>query len=92
MGARSRERRDSNPGHEERQGMSIFGLPEVRGWLKHLQYLEENLGALNLNLTEDDLAAVRKQAQDADVAAGGERYPADMVAHLFGDTPELKKA
>jgi hypothetical protein len=45
-----------------------------------------------LNLTEDDLAAVRKQAQDADVAAGGERYPADMVAHLFGDTPELKKA
>jgi aryl-alcohol dehydrogenase-like predicted oxidoreductase len=57
-----------------------------------LQYLEENLGALKLNLTDAELAAVRKQAEEADIAAAGDRYPPEMAAHLYLDTPEWKKA
>jgi hypothetical protein len=57
-----------------------------------LQYLEENLGALKLKLTDAELAAVRKQAEEADVAAAGDRYPPEMAAHLYADTPEWQKA
>ncbi|KAJ8462965.1 hypothetical protein ONZ45_g17746 [Pleurotus djamor] len=52
-----------------------------------LQYLHENLAAASLTLTPEDIAEVREVAKVAD-AAKGERYPPDMAAILFVDTPE----
>ncbi|GJE96764.1 aldo/keto reductase [Phanerochaete sordida] len=53
------------------------------------KYLKENLGALKIRLTPEDLREVRRIAQEAD-ASKGERYPAWMMGLLFIDTPELE--
>ncbi|GJE96766.1 aldo/keto reductase [Phanerochaete sordida] len=52
------------------------------------KYLKENLGALNVRLTPEDLQEVRRVAQEAD-ASKGLRYPEAMIQSLFADTPEL---
>lgn len=54
-----------------------------------LQYLKENLGALKIRLTPEDLREVRRIAQEVD-ASKGERYPAWMMGLLFIDTPEFE--
>lgn len=43
-----------------------------------LDRLKENLGAVNVNLTEDDLAEIEKAA--AKIAIEGERYPEQLLA------------
>ncbi|KAI5820711.1 NADP-dependent oxidoreductase domain-containing protein [Pyronema omphalodes] len=50
--------------------------------------LEENLGALKIQLSKEEEAQVRKAVD----AAGhtGERYPKEMMGTLFGETPESK--
>jgi hypothetical protein len=53
-----------------------------------LQYLKENLDAVKIKLTAEDLAEVRATAQAAD-AANGDRYPPAYTETLFTDTPEL---
>jgi aryl-alcohol dehydrogenase-like predicted oxidoreductase len=50
------------------------------------QYLEENVAALKLKLSAEDVQAVREVASQAD-AAQGERYPPGMVEMMFVDTP-----
>lgn len=52
------------------------------------QRLEENLGAVKVQLSPADLQEVRAEAERAD-AQQGDRYPAGMVEMLFGDTPAL---
>ncbi len=54
-----------------------------------LQYLEENVKAVNVKLTQEELQEVRDVAKKAD-ATLGERYPVAAMALMFGDTPELK--
>jgi aryl-alcohol dehydrogenase-like predicted oxidoreductase len=53
---------------------------------KKIKYLEENLGALDIKLSKEELANVRKEIEAAEVH--GTRYPEAMVARLFSDTPE----
>jgi hypothetical protein len=50
--------------------------------------LEENIRAGDLQLSTEDVQAVRDVAAKAD-AAQGERYPAAMVAQMFVETPAL---
>lgn len=54
------------------------------------QYLEENLGALKVQLSPTDMKDVRAEADKADAAHDGARYPPGMDTLLFVDTPELK--
>ena len=54
------------------------------------QYLEENLGALNVKLSEEELREVREVSEKAD-AAQGFRYPQSFFETHFGDTPPLVK-
>lgn len=54
-----------------------------------VQYLEENLGALKLKLTPEELAEVREIAKKAD-ATNGPRYPAGLAETLFAETPAWK--
>lgn len=67
------------------QGDDIFPIPGT----KKIRYLEENLGALKVNLTKEDVQQIRGLVEGA--ATQGGRYPAYLKDSLFADTPELKK-
>ncbi|MDG6108948.1 aldo/keto reductase [Dactylosporangium aurantiacum] len=58
------------------QGDDIVPIPGT----KRRTYLEQNVAALDVTLTPDDLAAIEKLAIGSDVA--GSRYPADTMASL----------
>ncbi|KAF7974980.1 hypothetical protein HWV62_10727 [Athelia sp. TMB] len=67
------------------QGEDVLPIPGTRS----IKYLQENLGAIKVQLTSDDLQEVRKEAEAADVSQGGSRYPPGSEKLLFGDTPAL---
>jgi len=52
------------------------------------QYLEENLGAIKIELNPTDLKEVRSSAELAD-ASQGDRYPPGFTELSFADTPAL---
>jgi diketogulonate reductase-like aldo/keto reductase len=54
------------------------------------QYLHENMGALKVTLSEEDVAQVRKLVNEADQVLEGNRYPPGHMEMLFQETPELK--
>ncbi|HET7531468.1 MAG TPA: aldo/keto reductase [Mycobacteriales bacterium] len=61
------------------QGADVVPIPGT----KRRPYLEENVAAAAVELTDDDLAALAAIAPPG--AAAGERYP---FAHSYGDSPE----
>ena len=65
------------------QGLDIFPLP---GTTK-VKNLEENLGALDVKLTDVEVAEIREVVETAVVH--GERYPEGFTAETFRDTPSL---
>ncbi|KDQ50793.1 hypothetical protein JAAARDRAFT_164409 [Jaapia argillacea MUCL 33604] len=68
------------------QGDDVIPIPGTR----KIKYLEENLGALKVKLTPEEIHEVRDIAQKAD-AAQGDRYPAAMMQYIFADTAALEK-
>ncbi|KAF9556603.1 Aldo/keto reductase [Agrocybe pediades] len=54
-----------------------------------VKYLHENLGALGIKLSPEEVQEIREIANRAD-ATHGDRYPANMMGALFADTVELK--
>ncbi|KAF4623434.1 hypothetical protein D9613_002342 [Agrocybe pediades] len=67
------------------QGEDIIPIPGT----KKIKYLKENLGALSIKLSVEEVAEIRTIAENADVN-NGERYPLDSIHLLYADTPELK--
>ncbi|KAJ7114124.1 Aldo/keto reductase [Mycena epipterygia] len=67
------------------QGDDIIPIPGT----KKTQYLEENLGALNIELTETDLKLIRDYIEKSD-ATKGDRYPSWGMGLAYADTPEFK--
>ncbi|KAI9807636.1 MAG: hypothetical protein M1825_005577 [Sarcosagium campestre] len=65
------------------QGDDIFPIPGT----KKIKYLEENLGAVKVQLSAEENAAIRKVVENATVM--GERYPAAMLGNLFADSAPL---
>jgi aryl-alcohol dehydrogenase-like predicted oxidoreductase len=65
------------------QGEDIFPIPGTT----RVARLEENIGSMEVKLTEEENKAIRKYCEEADVA--GERYPAAFSTWLFSDTPPL---
>jgi len=53
----------------------------------NLKRLEENIGALHLQLTKEEEQEIRKTSEAAEVQGG--RYPEAARATLFADTPPL---
>lgn len=53
------------------------------------QNLDENIGSLRVELTEDDMEAVNRVAFSADIQ--GDRHPKSMVPYLYVDTAPLKE-
>ncbi|KAH9207398.1 NADP-dependent oxidoreductase domain-containing protein [Leptodontidium sp. 2 PMI_412] len=66
------------------QGNDIFSIPGT----KKIKYLEENLGALDVKLSEEDVQEIRELVEAVEVH--GHRYPEVMRGSLFADTPVLK--
>ncbi|CAL3973398.1 hypothetical protein PZA11_005648 [Diplocarpon coronariae] len=66
------------------QGDDIIPIPGT----KKVKYLEENLGAVNVDLTKAEVKEIRDLVENAEVH--GTRYPETMMSSLFADTPELK--
>ena len=66
-----------------RQGEDIIPIPGT----KKIKYLEENLGALDVKLSDSEDKEIRQAIENAEVH--GERYPEAMVSTLFANTPPL---
>lgn len=64
------------------QGNDIFPIP---GTTK-INRLEENLGALKIQLSKEEEQKIRKACEEAEVH--GTRYPAAFSKALFADTPK----
>ncbi|GLA18400.1 hypothetical protein AnigIFM62618_006043 [Aspergillus niger] len=63
------------------QGLDIIPIPGTRS----IKYLEENAAAVNLRLSDEEVAEIRDLVQKANFV--GDRYPTIMP--IFPDTPEL---
>lgn len=57
---------------------------------KRIKYLEENVDAVNVKLSKEEEASIRKTIESVGGSKGA-RYPPAMMARLFGDSPELPK-
>ena len=66
-----------------KQGEDIIPIPGT----KKIKYLEENLGALDVKLSDGEDKEIREAVENAEVH--GSRYPEMMMASLFGNTPPL---
>ncbi|RDW82782.1 aldo-keto reductase-2 [Coleophoma cylindrospora] len=68
---------------EMAQGDDIIPIPGT----KKVKYLEENLGALNIKLSEEEIKEIRAAVDACTVY--GERYSEEHMKNLYGDTPPL---
>ena len=66
------------------QGDDVIPIPGT----KKLKYLEENLGALNVKLSSEEVREIRNAIEAMEVH--GARYAPAMLAGCFADTPPLK--
>jgi len=64
------------------QGSDIIPIP---GSTK-IERVKENLGALDVKLSKEEEAEIRKAVDDAETH--GERYGAGIMDYCFADTPE----
>ena len=65
-----------------RQGNDIFPIPGT----KQLRYLEENCDAINVKLTDEDIADIRHFVETAEIA--GHYMPLQYEHYTFTDTAE----
>ncbi len=56
---------------------------------KHVTYLEDNAGAIDVQLSKEDEQRIRKAIESIG-GTKGSRYPQALLDKCFGDTPELK--
>jgi len=66
------------------QGKDIIPIPGT----KNIKYLKENQGAVNIKLSEEELARVRKLAEDSNIGQK-DRYGPTGMAITLADTPPL---
>ncbi|KIY70754.1 Aldo/keto reductase [Cylindrobasidium torrendii FP15055 ss-10] len=67
------------------QGNDIVTIPGT----KKVKYLDENLGGLKVQLTPDEVSAIRKSVNEIELS--GDRYPAASMANIGHETPALEK-
>ena len=59
----------------------------VASGTKKVKYLEENMGALKVNLTDIEVNKIRDDISRVEIQ--GDRYPPFFAAYSFADTPVL---
>ncbi|KAF5318655.1 hypothetical protein D9619_010985 [Psilocybe cf. subviscida] len=67
------------------QGPEIIPLPGT----KTVKYLEENVGAFNVHLSDGDIQQIREVAAHCNASSVGDRYPAFAMPYLMVDTVPL---
>lgn len=67
------------------QGEDIFPIP---GTTKK-ERLDENVGSLKVQLSKEEVQAIRKASEEAEI--GGGRYPEVFMKYCFGETPQLER-
>jgi hypothetical protein len=55
---------------------------------KRIKYLEENVGAAQVKLSEQEVREIRDEINKTEIL--GERYPPWFESYNFADTPELQ--
>lgn len=65
------------------QGEDVVPIPGT----KKVKYLEENLGALQVDLSKEEVQEIRVAVEGC--VTSGDRYPGILAKVCFGDTPEL---
>ncbi|KAF1921773.1 NADP-dependent oxidoreductase domain-containing protein [Ampelomyces quisqualis] len=65
------------------QGQDVFPIPGTT----RVERLKENLGALDVKLSEDEVKEIRKYVDEAEI--GGTRYPESFMQTCYADTPPL---
>ncbi|CAE6536853.1 unnamed protein product [Rhizoctonia solani] len=68
------------------QGDDIIPIPGT----KKIKYAEENLGALRIKLTPEDIKGIREAITETELPGG--QYPNAYMPFLYKDTPELPTA
>ncbi|KAF2735796.1 Aldo/keto reductase [Polyplosphaeria fusca] len=66
------------------QGVDVIPIPGT----KKVKYLEENVAAIDVKLTDDEVRTIRSEIEKVEVS--GDRYPPWFAPYSFGDTPELE--
>lgn len=56
---------------------------------KRVKYLEDNAAAVNVHLSKDEEAKIRKAVESVG-GAKGTRQPPALLAQCFADSPELE--
>ncbi|OAA57407.1 Aldo/keto reductase [Niveomyces insectorum RCEF 264] len=69
-----------------KQGDNIVAIPGT----KRIKYLEENMAALNVDLTEEDVKSIREQVNKN--KSVGKRYAGFLEHYSLGETPPLTEA
>jgi hypothetical protein len=87
VGSGSRWRLCRHPGHEEYQGNTLSLAPPIGHTHDTSQYVEENAGAAALELTSEEVAAITKIAEEAEIP--GERYGPSSLAKILVSSPAL---
>ncbi|KAF2008022.1 Aldo/keto reductase [Amniculicola lignicola CBS 123094] len=65
------------------QGDDIIPIPGT----KKIKYLDENVKAVEVKLSQDELQEIRREIEKVEVV--GDRYPPSFEAASFADTPSL---
>ncbi|KAF2111439.1 NADP-dependent oxidoreductase domain-containing protein [Lophiotrema nucula] len=65
------------------QGDDIIPIPGT----KKIKYLDENVGAINVRLSTDEIQQIRSEIERVEVV--GDRYPPAFAQYSFCDTPPL---
>ncbi|CUA69093.1 hypothetical protein RSOLAG22IIIB_03771 [Rhizoctonia solani] len=68
------------------QGDDVIPIPGT----KNIKYAEENIAALKIQLTSEEIKAIRQAIVETELT--GDQYPAGYMQSLYGDTPEPSKA
>jgi len=66
-----------------RQGEDIIPIPGT----KRIKYLEENMGALDVVLSDEEVKRIREMVEKCEIQGG--RYMEAMLTYCFADTPPL---
>ncbi|KAF8522656.1 Aldo/keto reductase [Gautieria morchelliformis] len=69
------------------QGDDIIPIPGTR----RIKYLEENVAAQKIQLSQDEVQTVREAVKKAGLMDASARYPPGHCEVVFADTPPLKK-
>lgn len=57
---------------------------------KQIKYIDENLGAAKVKLTQADLDKIRELVNESEKNLTGDRYPPGFMEQVMVDTPPFK--